>query len=42
MAIAVNPQIDWEEFEAETPMACAVFKVQVTHRTMVDSLVPAL
>ena len=40
MAVVVNPQIDWEEVEADTPMACAVFRVQVAHRTALNSLAP--
>ena len=42
MSVVVNPQIDWEEVEAETPMCCAIFRVQVLHRTNAESLTPRL
>ena len=40
MQIAANPAIDWEEVEVETPMSCARFRLQVFHRTAVNSLLP--
>ena len=38
MAITVNPAIDWQFDEGETPMACATVHLVVEHRTSVAEL----
>lgn len=38
MAIAINPVIDWQYEEADTPMVCASIRLQVQHRTPVATL----
>lgn len=38
MAITINPSIDWQFDEAETPMACAIVHLVVQHRTPVATL----
>jgi hypothetical protein len=42
MALTVNPSIDWQYDDADTPMACAVIRVSVTHRTAMTGLAPLL
>lgn len=39
MAVVINPAIEWQFDEAETPMACAIVSLLVQHRTPVAALV---
>lgn len=34
----LNPQIDWQYDDAETPVACAVIRLTVQHRTALSNL----
>ena len=38
MSTALNPDIGWDYGEAETPFACAIFRLQIIHRTSSASL----
>lgn len=38
ISIILNPQIDWQYDIGATPMVCAVFKLQVDHRTDISTL----
>ena len=38
MAVAINPVIDWQYDEADTPVVCASIRLQVQHRTPVVTL----
>ena len=38
MALAVNPSLDWEMVEADTPAECVSIRLGVQHRTPVGSL----
>lgn len=40
MQIAANPNIIWQDADAETPMSCASFRLVVLHRTASNSLLP--
>lgn len=33
MGTTLNPDIGWDYGEAETPFACAIFRLQIIHRT---------
>jgi hypothetical protein len=36
--ISINPQIDWQYDDAETPMVCAVMRLTAQHRTNLFAL----
>lgn len=38
MAVAVNPAVEWQFDEAETPVACAIVHLVVRHRTTANLL----
>lgn len=38
MAITLNPQIDWQYDDAETPFVCVLIRLAVQHRTAFTSL----
>lgn len=40
MAIALNPEIDWQYDEADTPVICVTIRLDVEHRTALNSLKP--
>lgn len=39
MGVTLNPGINWDYGEAETPFACAIFRLQIIHRTASSALV---
>lgn len=38
MGATLNPAVGWDYGEAETPFACAIFRLQIIHRTASASL----
>jgi hypothetical protein len=36
--ISINPQIDWQYDDAETPVVCAVMRLTAQHRTTLSNL----
>ncbi len=40
MAIALNPAVEYHFEEAETPMACAIVSLVISHRTPVNLMTP--
>jgi hypothetical protein len=36
--ISINPQIDWQYDDAETPVVCAVMRLTAQHRTPLSAL----
>ena len=38
MGATLNPDIGWDYGDAETPFACAMFRLQILHRTAAASL----
>ena len=38
MGATLNPDIGWDYGEAETPFACAIFRLQIIHRTPLATL----
>lgn len=40
MSVALNPQIEWQYDEADTPVVCAAVRLLVQHRTPVATLNP--
>lgn len=39
MGATLNPSINWDNGEAESPFACAIFRLQIIHRTAADTLI---
>lgn len=39
-AIALDPQIDWQYDDADTPVVCAVIRIKAQHRTQLATLQP--
>ena len=39
-AITLQPTIDWQYDDAETPVACALIRISVQHRTVFADLAP--
>lgn len=40
MAYTLNPQIDWQYDDADTPVVCAITQLRVQHRTPTNNLSP--
>lgn len=38
--ITLNPKVDWQFDDGETPMVCAVIRLTATHRTALSTLTP--